>query len=602
MKTPYTLAAALAFSLAAFSAAAADGVAGPSTWAGEDALGRKAGFYFPRRPGKEVLMFYWTWHDTEDKTGTKVKNISKIIAENPDAMSDGDLPCWQQDSPGYYYWEEPLFGYYYTWDKWVLRKHAELLAAAEIDGVFFDCTNGSLTWDRSTDALLETWEQARKDGVNVPKIAFMLPFWPTDDSLVSLRHLYERLYKPEKYKKLWYCRKGKPCIMAYPDNLTDSPLDREIKNFFTFRPGQPDYVNGPTRNDQWGWLENYPQHGYGTPPGGGKPELVTAGVAQNACPETGGHCSAFNLPESQGRTFTKRAGFDTRHGRSSFLWGANFSEQWDRVFELDPTIVFVTGWNEWTAGMWHRKDGWTGEPFSFVDEFDWDHSRDIEPVKTWGEKGDVYYMQLVDRVRRFKGCRPLPRPTGEKKIELGRLRDWDGVTPVYPASKGNVFPRDCKGRGEFHYKDDSGRNDIVQAKVSRDKDFVYFAVWTAEDVAAETEHAWMVLFIDIDRDKKTGWQGYDLIVNRKPPKNGKAFVEKCVDNEWEWTEFAAVKYSVEKKLLVLRLPKPLFGKKLNFEFKWADNIKLEGDVMDFYVSGDVAPVGRFNYVYEVKGR
>ena len=37
--------------------------------------------------------------------------------------------------------------------------------------------------------------------------------------------------------------------------------------------------------------------------------------------------------------------------------------------------------------------------------------------------------------------------------------------------------------------------------------------------------------------------------------------------------------------------------KLDFEFKWADNMQDEGNPMDFYVSGDVAPSGRFNYVY-----
>jgi hypothetical protein len=31
--------------------------------------------------------------------------------------------------------------------------------------------------------------------------------------------------------------------------------------------------------------------------------------------------------------------------------------------------------------------------------------------------------------------------------------------------------------------------------------------------------------------------------------------------------------------------------------KWADNLQHEGDVMDFYQSGDAAPSGRFNYVY-----
>src|SRR5690606_15555839 len=138
----------------------------------------------------------------------------------------------------------------------------ELLADARIDAVFFDCTNGSITWDESTAALLNTWEQARRDGVRTPAIAFLLPFAPAPHSLASLRRLYRDLYRPGNFRDLWFRWNGKPLIMAYPDNLTDSDEDRAIAEFFTFRPGQPDYVNGPGRNDQWGWLENYPQHGY----------------------------------------------------------------------------------------------------------------------------------------------------------------------------------------------------------------------------------------------------------------------------------------------------------------------------------------------------
>ena len=190
----------------------------------------------------------------------------------------------------------------------------------------------------------------------------MLPFGPVPHALVSLRQLYRDVYKPGRYKNLWFYWKGKPCIMGYPDNLTDSPEDKEIAAFFTFRPGQPDYVNGPTRNDQWGWLENYPQHGY-VKGADGKFEQVTVGIAQNACPETKGHCSAFNLPGSFGRNFSQRNGFDPRV--DGYLYGWNFMEQWDRAFELDPELVFVTGWNEYTAGQWLPKDSWTGRPFSF---------------------------------------------------------------------------------------------------------------------------------------------------------------------------------------------------------------------------------------------
>ena len=35
-------------------------------------------------------------------------------------------------------------------------------------------------------------------------------------------------------------------------------------------------------------------------------------------------------------------------------------------------------------------------------------------------------------------------------------------------------------------------------------------------------------------------------------------------------------------------------------FKWADNLQKAGNIMDFYLSGDVAPEGRFQYRYETK--
>ncbi len=60
----------------------------------------------------------------------------------------------------------------------------------------------------------------------------------------------------------------KPLIMGYPDSLTASEEDREMASYFTFRPAQPDYVAGPTRSDQWSWLEVYPQHGFARKEGG----------------------------------------------------------------------------------------------------------------------------------------------------------------------------------------------------------------------------------------------------------------------------------------------------------------------------------------------
>ena len=595
------------FVVLAFTVTAAFNAVGQLTnsdyWAATDALGRKVCDYTSagaKRRDKFVAMFYWTWHQGEDDTTYPVKNITEITRKYPEAIKDYNHPAWGEKKPGFFYWEQPLLGYYKTTDPWVLRKHAEMLADAGIDAVFFDCTNGSITWKESYEALLKTWNQAQKDGVNVPKIAFMLPFGPSANSLTSLRQLYNDLFKPKRYENLWFFWKGKPCIMGYPDNLTDSAEDREIAHFFTFRPGQPDYVNGPQRNDQWGWLEDYPQHGY-VKGLNGKFEQVTVGVAQNAAPSTKGHCSAFNLPGSFGRSFSQRKGFDPR--TNSYLYGWNFQEQWDRAFELDPDIVYVTGWNEFIAGQWLPKDNWTGDPFSFVDEFDWEHSRDIEPNKGWGDNGDVFYLQLVDNVRRFKGMLHPVKASPAQTIHVGNVNGWDGIQPYYHHYKGNTMHRDHPGRNDQFYKNTSGRNDIVGAKIARDSEYLYFYVETSEKLTSQNDPNWMMLFIDADRDKSTGWNGYDFVVNRVSPRDGKAIVEKNVGGRWEWEAVAATKFGVKENKLELEINRRVLNLnkgEVDVEFKWNDNMQEPGNIMDFYVNGDTAPGGRFNFIYSSK--
>ncbi len=66
-------------------------------------------------------------------------NITEILKQYPEAATDKDHPAWQGISPGVFWWDEPLFGYYRTTDEWILRKHAEMLADAGVDVVFCDC-------------------------------------------------------------------------------------------------------------------------------------------------------------------------------------------------------------------------------------------------------------------------------------------------------------------------------------------------------------------------------------------------------------------------------------------------------------------------------
>ena len=150
-----------------------------------------------------------------------------------------------------------------------------------------------------------------------------------------------------------------------------------------------------------------------------------------------------------------------------------------------------------------------------------------------------------------------------------------------------------------HYVDNTGRNDIVGAKVARDGESLYFYVETAEALSPKTDPHWMQLFIDVDRDKATGWNGYDFVVNRVSPKGSEAVLEKNIQGIWMWEDAAKVKFFTKDNVLVVRIPRAVLGigEKVDFEFKWNDNMQKEGDIMDFYVSGDTAPGGRFNFVY-----
>jgi hypothetical protein len=578
-------------------------------WTATDALGRKTTNFSEAgatRTDKYVGIFYLTWHTDFMADFSPVLNIREILEKYPDAATKADHPVWRGLDGGVFWWDEPLFGYYRTTDDWILRKHAELLADAGIDVIVMDATNGAITYKSAYTKLLKVWDQARKDGVKTPGIAFILPFAANDYSLASIKELYRDLYKPGLYKDLWFNWKGKPLILSYFEMLADvqgdpaeTELRHEIKDFFTFRPAQPDYVNGPSRNDQWAWLENYPQHGYVKKPDGGFEE-VAVGVAQNANDSSGGHWHAFNAPGTYGRSYTKTHGQDNRP--DAYLYGLNFQEQWNRAFELDPELVFICEWNEWVAGRWLTLDmpiGKPYKPFAFVDLYNAEKSRDIEPAKSWGNKGDVYYLQMISNIRKFKGMKEQEAPSAHQTFKIGKFEGWQKVKPEFRTYKGNTMSRNHKGQGDsLVYTNYTGRNDIVLSKVARDKDYVYLYVETAANLTANTDPKWMRLFMDIDRNKNTGWEGYDLVINRLNPEKT-AVIEKS-DKEWKWERAGEAQYSVRNNMMELRIPRALIGapdKKLDFEFKWSDNMQEDGNIMDFYVNGDVAPGGRFNFVF-----
>lgn len=559
-------------------------------WPATDALGRglplasEAG---PVRLDRFVGIFYFLWHN---QRGGKSPHwdgpydIGRIMARDPDALNKPGSDLWGPIGM-YHYWGEPLYGYYLSQDPWVLRRHALLLADAGIDTLIFDTTN-ALTYPEVYKQLCAVFRQIRAEGGRTPQLAFMV----NTEAGKTAQKLYEEFYKPGLFRELWFDWRGKPLLVCDP--AAASP---EVRDFFTLRRAHWPFTltNTPYA---WHWEATFPQpYGYTDDPA--KPEQVNVSVAQNLR-ASDGKVTNMSAGDARGRSFHQ--GVQDR-SPGAVNWGHNFQEQWTRAFELEPPFVMVTGWNEWIAGRWGKPDG----PLVFVDQFDQEYSRDIEPAK--GAHGDNYYWQMIANVRRFKGAPALPEGSLPTTIDIeGGFEQWQEVAPEFTDHLGETAPRDFDGSAGLHYKNQSGRNDLVALKVARDATHVYFYARTRAALTPPDGSNWMWLLIDTDQKPETGWAGYDFIVNRALDAAGKTWVEQN-EGGWQWRRVARVDFKTAGNELHLAIPREALGLEkenpsVSFDFKWADNTQSPGDVMDFYLSGDVAPEGRFNYRYTVLPR
>jgi hypothetical protein len=585
-------AAALALALLAAAVSSA-GDAPPqivpaSPWPATDALGRNvplAGEVGPPRPGRFAGIFYFLWHEhasARDPLGEGPYDVSRILARDPDALKKPGSPLWGPIG-AYHYWGKPLFGYYSSADPWVIRRHAMLLAEAGIDALIFDATN-ALTYRPVYRKLLEVFEDVRRAGGRTPQVAFMV----NTQAGPTAEKIYRDLYASGLHRDLWFKWQGKPLLLCDP-----AQASAELKSAFTLRRAHWPFemVNTPYA---WHWEATYPQpYGYADDPA--KPEQVNVSVAQNLRAKDG-KVTNMSAGDARGRSF--------HDGRRDLSPGAtdrglNFEEQWKRALELEPPFVMVTGWNEWIAGRW----GQPGGPIVFVDQFDREHSRDIEPMD--GGHGDNYYLQLAAGVRRYKGAPPIPPASAPIAIRIdGGFDQWKDVGPEYLDGAGETIPRDAPGSAGLRYADRSGRNDLASFKVARDERNVYFLARTREPLTARTDPGWMWLLIDADRDPATGWEGFEFIANRIADAHGTAWLEKSAGG-WRWKRIVPVALRAAGSDLQIEIPRTALGlpagdRELSIDFKWADDLRRPGDILDFYTSGDVAPEGRFKFRYSTK--
>lgn len=568
----------------------------PMTWSAVAPDGTRLEGYRTERKDRFVGMFYFLWHGCHgyDRGANNNDVVAPTAADVRSPFNNEELYKANPGNPDFggfgvmHHWGEPYLGYYVSNDRWVIRKHAQMLSEAGVDVLFMDVTNG-FHYMPVVEVLCQVFTDIRKNGGRTPQIAFLL----NSATAGTFKAIYNGLYARKKYQDLWFMWDGKPLVLADPEEFP-----AEYAGAFTLRHSWFLYNNSGadkwfgSGEDCWPWGSWYPQK-----PGthGGVNECVCVMPATHPHDNLGRSYDPFLKKEPEVKTPEK---------------GIFFKAEFEHAMELDPKMMFFTGWNEWTAQRQQPQEGVgmiggksTDFGCFFVDQFNHEYSRDIEPVR--GGFGDTYYYMFADMVRKFKGT-PEGKAASEKNTIVidGDCSDWADVTASFADYVGDTEHRDHFGWGRIgQLVNKSGRNDITLCKIANDDSNIYFYAQCNGTITPCSGKNWMNLYITAG-DASSNWEGFNFRVNGiSPSSSGTTQVQQC-NGGFKWTAKGEVKFKSSGRIIEIAVPLEMLGisnpDDFRIEFKWIDNAAGNGDIQTCLTDGDSAPDGRFRYVYSFK--
>ncbi|KAI1273767.1 hypothetical protein F5Y07DRAFT_375532 [Xylaria sp. FL0933] len=210
-------------------------------------------------------------------------------------------------------------------------------------------------------------------GNPTPNVVFWVRTASTDaDPSAVGRFVNDRYYSNPAYANFWVTFKGKPLM------LTTDTLPGELAGSFTLRKMWG--LQGSLAESEWSFLQDAPQNIART---GGVPEQISVCVAK------------------------QQSYISDKSTATSRKEGATYAAQWAEAFNVHPQVVLLTWWNEWMAQR--QADDANGNP-QFVDEYDGEYSRDIEPQdpNQPGSHGNKYLTWTQQYVSAYKSNQPIP--------------------------------------------------------------------------------------------------------------------------------------------------------------------------------------------------
>lgn len=563
---------------------------------GTDKYGREITEMDGKREGtRYVGIWYSLWLGQHGYMQTGIYDNEKLLS-TPEGAAKLASPddCEETKLNEFHFCSEPLYGYYNMQDPWVVTRHIELLTAAGMDYICFDATN-AIIYNDVAKLVLDTLQKYQNQGFKVPKAMFYV----NSNSGTTANKIYNEFYRTEKYDDVWFSPNGKPMLVGITSdnrkasdqllgpNPTTDFLAESLRERFDIHESQ--WPQGLIEHeDALPWMSwKYPQNIH--------PNLksISVSVAQHDPSQI--NFSAKGPHSSRGFDHT------TRTLNKDFAKGQNFESQWKTVFDYEEkkqTVenVLLCGWNEWMAIK-----TFNGNETVFCDVYNEEYSRDVEMSK--GECGDNFYLQMIRNMRSYKYTEAKHYNYQRITVNMNdaNLTQWKNVNAHYRDFAGDAIARNFKDAvGKGTYTDNSNRNDITDVKVVHSGSDLYVYVQTVEDITAYngTDENWMTLLIGTDNGGDS-FETFNYTVNRHPKESGATSIEKSTGG-YNWTDAGSADYKVYGNVILYKIPLASLGltaDSCHIRLKVCDNISHPEDIMDYYISGDSAPMGRLSYSY-----
>ena len=578
-----------------------------------DALGRSFGEANVYKSDKDIGVFYSVWHS--DHVGDNgILDITDLMESNPDELWDVSV-----NTELAHYWGEPLYGYYASDDPWVIERHLELFTMSGIDYLALDLTNISF-YERNCTALFDKILELQADGWNPPKVMGLFSGCPYRGQvdLDKLNGFFNVFYKNPKYDSVWYRKgaKNKPLIAI--DMANEYPeLGFEIKNYFCFRNlSWPWTEFGTDEYKDMSWLDwckdqvifDVENLGMMSVSVAQHPDDTDPKMSNSVDPEL--KPLMYNVNRGRGWTYYEDEYADdfpnylNTYGTNNIdlaYKGTNLQYCWDNAHKSRELLseVLVTGWNEWIAFKHDYGDGKAG----FVDLCDMEFSRDMEMMV--GGYGDNFYLQNMLNTRKFKNVNETIY-RANKTSPASLLDVWNGARSFLDIT-GDALERnwyDATRRESNRLTNNTNRNDIVKTEITDDGEYLYVKVTTKNDIIVdESMFNNLNILLSVKGQSGNKWEGYNYIVNRIPTKIGGSAtsIEKVATNgKFEWTKITDCQSQLSGKTFAVKIALADLGitsGEFTIDFKVADGISEQGNIINYYIDGDCAPIGRLNYRY-----